>query len=121
MCVVITLVYLFVRSLCLSNLQWGQLFKACPTESLVPLHSHLPSTGTPGENVLRDRFIFLYVGNVQMHKLEHLITWKRADTLWFIFRYFSAQFKAQVLSLFSTFLVVKSHTQSSKQISLSLL
>ena len=72
MIVVITLVYLFVRSLCLSNLQWGQLFTACPTESLVPSHSHLPSTGTPGENVQIDTFIFL-VGNAQIDRFKHFI------------------------------------------------
>ena len=43
------------------------------------------------------------------------------EILWFILRYFSAQFMAQVSSPRDTFLVVNSQTQSVKHVSLSLL
>ena len=48
-------------------------------------------------------------------------TWNLVEILWFIFKYFSAQFMAQFSSFLLTFLLVKSQTQSLKQISLNLL
>jgi len=49
------------------------------------------------------------------------ITWNLVEILWFIFKYFSAQFMAQFSSFLLTFRLVKSQTQSLKQISLNLL